>query len=122
MATMTQDSDARAALARLLDNYSIEITTRDEKALDTAGDLLRREPRVFIASFPKDTVEHFINGAVKLHKAGMIAIPHIVARNIPSRMVLDDMLARLAGEAGVDRAHVVGGDRDKPAGEFDAAL
>ena len=41
MATMTQDSDARAALARLLDNYSIEITTRDEKALDTAGDLLR---------------------------------------------------------------------------------
>ena len=122
MATMTQDSDARAALARLLDNYSIEITTRDEKALDTAGDLLRPETRVFIASFPKDTVEHFIRGAVKLHKAGMIAIPHIVARNIPSRAVLDDMLARLAGEAGVDRAHVVGGDRDKPAGEFDAAL
>ena len=53
MATMTQDSDARAALARLLDNYSIEITTRDEKALDTAGDLLRRETRVFIASFPR---------------------------------------------------------------------
>ena len=122
MATMTQDSDARAALARLLDKYSIEITTRDEKALDTAGDLLRPETRVFIASFPKDTVEHFIRGAVKLHRAGMIAIPHIVARNIPSHAVLDDMLARLAGEAGVDRAHVVGGDRDKPAGEFDAAL
>ena len=122
MATTVQDSDARAALARLLDNYSIEITTRDEKALDTAGDLLRPETRVFIASFPKDTVEHFIRGAVKLHRAGMIAIPHIVARNIPSRAVLDDMLARLAGEAGVDRAHVVGGDRDKPAGEFDAAL
>ena len=122
MATMTQDSDARAALARLLDNYSIEITTRDEKALDTAADLLRPETRVFIASFPKDTVEHFIRGAVKLHKGGMIAIPHIVARNIPSRAVLDDMLARLAGEAGVDRAHVVGGDRDKPEGEFDAAL
>ena len=121
MATV-QDSDARAALARLVENYSIEITTRDEKALDTAGDLLRPETRVFIASFPKDTVEHFIHGAVKLHRAGMIAIPHIVARNIPSRAVLDDMLARLAGEAGVDRAHVVGGDRDKPEGEYDAAL
>lgn len=122
MATISQDSDSRPALARLLDNYSIEITTRDETALDGAADLLRPETRVFIASFPKDNVEHFIRGAVKLHRAGMIAIPHIVARNIPSRAVLDDMLARLAGEAGVDRAHIVGGDRDKPAGEFDAAL
>jgi methylenetetrahydrofolate reductase (NADPH) len=122
MATITHDSDSRGALARLLDNYSVEITTRDEKALDAAGDLLRPETRVFIASFPKDTVENFISGAVKLHRAGMIAIPHIVARNIPSRAVLDDMLARLAGEAGVNRAHIVGGDRDRPAGEFDAAL
>jgi methylenetetrahydrofolate reductase (NADPH) len=122
MATITQDSDAKAALARLLENYSAEITTRDQKSLDAAGDLLRPETRVFIASFPKDTVDDFIRGAVKLHRAGMIAIPHIVARNIPNRTVLDDMLARLAGEAGVDRAHVVGGDRDKPDGEYDAAL
>jgi len=122
MATIAQDSDAKAALARLLENYSAEITTRDQKSLDAAGDLLRPETRVFIASFPKDTVDDFIRGAVKLHRAGMIAIPHIVARNIPSRTVLDEMLARLAGEAGVDRAHVVGGDRDKPDGEYDAAL
>ena len=122
MATTTHPSDDKAALARLLDNYSIEITTRDQRSLDAAADLLRPETRVFIASFPKDTVDDFIRGAVKLHKAGMIAIPHIVARNIPSRAVLDDMLARLAGEAGVDRAHVVGGDRDDPVGEFDRAL
>lgn len=122
MATMTHPSDSRAALARLLDNVSVEITTRDERSLDGAADLLRPETRVFIASFPKDTVDHFIRSAVKLHKAGMIAIPHIVARSIPSKAVLDDMLARLAGEAGVDRAHVVGGDRDVPVGEFDAAL
>ncbi|WP_129791838.1 methylenetetrahydrofolate reductase [Sphingosinicella sp. CPCC 101087] len=122
MATIAQDSDAKAALARLLDNYSAEITTRDHKSLDAAGELLRPQTRVFIASFPKDTVEDFIRGAVKLHRAGMVAIPHIVARNIPSRAVLDDMLARLSGEAGVDRAHVVGGDRDKPVGEYDAAL
>jgi methylenetetrahydrofolate reductase (NADPH) len=122
MATISHDSDSRAALARLLDNYSVEITTRDHRSQDAAKDLLRPETRVFIASFPKDTVEHFIAGAVKLHRAGMIAIPHIVARNIPSRSVLDDMLARLAGEAGVNRAHVVGGDRDRPVGDYDAAL
>jgi methylenetetrahydrofolate reductase (NADPH) len=36
--------------------------------------------------------------------------------------MLDDMLARLSGEAGVDRAHIVGGDRDDPLGAFDSAL
>ena len=122
MATITYSADGRAALAKLLDNFSCEVTTRDQKSLDAAGDLLRPETRVFIASFPKDTVDDFIRGAVKLHRAGMVAIPHIVARSIPNRAMLDDMLARLSGEAGVDRAHVVGGDRDRPVGEYDAAL
>ncbi|WP_114953617.1 methylenetetrahydrofolate reductase [Sphingosinicella terrae] len=122
MATIAQTSDPKAALVRLLEHYSCEVTTRDQKSLDAAGDLLRPKTRVFIASFPKDTVDDFIRGATKLHRAGMVAIPHIVARNIPSRAVLEDMLARLSGEAGVDRAHVVGGDRDAPVGEYDSSL
>lgn len=122
MATITQDSDARAALARLLENYSAEVTTRDRKSIDAARDYLRPETRVFIAAMPKDTDDDMIEGAIKLHKAGMIAIPHIVARKIPSRARLEEMLARLSGEAGVDRAHVIGGDRDDPVGEFDSSL
>jgi methylenetetrahydrofolate reductase (NADPH) len=122
MATVTHDNDAKAALARLLENYSAEVTTRDRKSLEAAGDLLQPGTRVFVASFPKDTADDLIQAAVKIHRAGMIAIPHIVARNVPGRAVLDDMLSRLAGEAGVDRAHVVGGDRDRPVGEYDSSL
>jgi len=122
MATITHDSDARAALARLLENYSAELTTRDHKSLDAAKDILRPQTRVFVAAMPRDTADDMIAAAIRLHKAGMVAIPHIVARNISDRAMLDDMLARLSGEAGVDRAHIVGGDRDHPAGEFDSAL
>jgi methylenetetrahydrofolate reductase (NADPH) len=122
MATITHDSDAKAALARLLENYSAELTTRDHKSLDAAKDILRPQTRVFVAAMPRDTAEDMIAAAIRLHKAGMVAIPHIVARNIRDRAMLDDMLARLAGEAGVDRAHVVGGDRDDPLGEFDSSL
>jgi methylenetetrahydrofolate reductase (NADPH) len=122
MATITHDSDAKAALARLLDNYSAELTTRDHKSLDAAKDILRPQTRVFVAAMPRDTADDMIAAAIRLHKAGMVAIPHIVARNITDRAMLDDMLARLSGEAGVDRAHIVGGDRDDPLGSFDSAL
>ena len=122
MATITHDSEAKAALARLLENYSAELTTRDHKSLDAAKDILRPQTRVFVAAMPRDTADDMIAAAIRLHKAGMVAIPHIVARNIRDRAMLDDMLARLSGEAGVDRAHVVGGDRDDPQGEFDSSL
>jgi methylenetetrahydrofolate reductase (NADPH) len=122
MATITYDSDARAALARLLENYSAELTTRDHRSLDAAKDILRPRTRVFVAAMPRDTADDMIAAAIRLHRAGMVAIPHIVARNIRDRAMLDDMLARLSGEAGVDRAHVVGGDRDDPLGTFDSAL
>src|ERR1043165_3795985 len=122
MATITHDSDAKAALARLLENYSAELTTRDHKSLDAARDILRPQTRVFVAAMPRDTADDMIAAAIRLHKVGMVAIPHIVARNIKDRAMLDDMLARLSGEAGVDRAHIVGGDRDDPAGEFDSSL
>jgi methylenetetrahydrofolate reductase (NADPH) len=122
MATITHDSDAKAALARLLENYSAELTTRDHKSLDAAKDILRPQTRVFVAAMPRDTADDMIAAAIRLHRAGMVAIPHIVARNIRDRAMLDDMLARLSGEAGVDRAHIVGGDRDDPLGAFDSAL
>lgn len=122
MATITHDSEAKAALARLLENYSAELTTRDHKSLDAAKDILRPQTRVFVAAMPRDTADDMIAAAIRLHRVGMVAIPHIVARNIKDRAMLDDMLARLSGEAGVDRAHIVGGDRDDPLGTFDSAL
>jgi methylenetetrahydrofolate reductase (NADPH) len=122
MATIAHDSEAKAALARLLENYSAELTTRDHKSLDAAKDILRPQTRVFVAAMPRDTADDMIAAAIRLHRAGMVAIPHIVARNIRDRAMLDDMLARLSGEAGVDRAHIVGGDRDDPLGTFDSAL
>ena len=122
MATITHDSDAKAALARLLENYSAELTTRDHKSLDAAKDILRPQTRVFVAAMPRDTADDMIAAAIRLHKADMVAIPHIVARNITDRAMLDNILARLSSEAGVDRAHIVGGDRDDQAGEFDSSL
>ena len=75
-----------------------------------------------MAALPNDTAERVTAAVVQLRRAGMIPIPHIVARNQASRTALADLLQRLRGEADLDRALVLGGDRDVPAGPFDSAL
>ncbi|MFT5775461.1 methylenetetrahydrofolate reductase [Hyphomonas sp.] len=122
MMTEIKPTDARPALARLLAGYSAEVTTRDGRSLSTAGELLGAGTEVFLASLPKDKAERQIDAAVQLRAQGLIPVPHIVARNIPDAAALDELLARLAGEANVDRALVLGGDRDDASGIYDNSL
>lgn len=119
---MTVDIDARSALAALLRDYSAEVTAPDRKSLDEAADVMRPGSRVYIASLPNDTADRQVAAAAHLSRIGLIPVPHIVARNIKDRPALENLLARFTGEAGVDRALILGGDRDKPAGDYDSAL
>jgi methylenetetrahydrofolate reductase (NADPH) len=52
----------------------------------------------------------------------MEPVPHIVARRIETTSALDDLLARLTGEAGVNRVLVVAGDISTPVGELESSL
>ncbi|MBU6444669.1 MAG: methylenetetrahydrofolate reductase [Alphaproteobacteria bacterium] len=113
---------AHTALAALLKNYSAEVTTHDRASLDAAGALLPRGTEVFIAALMKDDPDRHVAAAMKVRQGGLEPVPHIVARNLRSKADLDSLLARLAGEAGVERALVLGGDRDKAAGEFESSL
>src|SRR5437868_710727 len=121
-ATMTTGVNTRAALADLLKGYSAEVTARDKKSLEAAPDMMAPGQEVFVAAIPGEALDRVVAAAVQIRKAGLVPVPHIVARNLESRAVLEDLIARLVGEAGLDRALVLGGDRDKPAGEFDCSL
>lgn len=123
MSTTTLERvDARAALKSLLGIYSTELTTRDKRSLDAAPDVLAPGSEVFIASLPNDNIERLVSVAVQLRNSGLTPVPHIVARNIESLAALDGLLARLMGEAGLDRILVLGGDRDIPAGDLHSSL
>jgi methylenetetrahydrofolate reductase (NADPH) len=109
-------------LANLLRNYSAEVTCRDEKSIRAAESLMPPGSEVFIVSLPSDNEGRSVAVAAQLHKAGLVPVPHIVARNIRSRLDLEVLLRRLTSEAGVDRALILGGDRRQPIGEFDSSL
>ena len=108
-------------LADLLRNYSAEVTCGDAKSIRAAQTLMAPGSEVFVTSLPSDKVERSVAVAAELRDAGLVPVPHIVARNIASRSDLEALLRRLTGEARVDRALILGGDRSQPLGEFDCS-
>jgi len=122
----TQDLQSQtapgAALADLLGSYSLEVTAHDKKSLEAAPSLLRPGTEVFIAAIPGETDDKIVSAAVQLRRAGMVPVPHIVARNLKSLAHMDELIRRLVGEAGLDRALALGGDRDKPEGDLNCSL
>lgn len=104
------------ALASLLGDYSTEVLPRDRASIEAAPDLLERGAEVFIAAVPGDGADRMAAAAARLRDLGLTPVPHVVARNLAGLADLDRLLGRLRDEAGVDRALVLGGDRDHPAG------
>jgi methylenetetrahydrofolate reductase (NADPH) len=106
----------------LLKDYSVEVTSRDRKSIETAMREMARGSEVFIASPPSDISDRQVSTAVTLSDAGLRPVPHVVARNIGSLAGFDRLLERLTSEARVDRVLLLAGDRDMPAGEFHSSL
>jgi methylenetetrahydrofolate reductase (NADPH) len=109
-----------ARIAALMNDFSIE-ATRPSPA-DIAGlSVLRRGTRVYLSAVPNRPTEENVATAVALRAAGFEPVPHVAVRNFASVQALDDFLARLHGEAAVERILVIAGDRPE-SGPFRAAL
>ena len=111
-----------SAVAGLLSGYSIEIVPRSKSAIEACREQMAPGSEVYIASIPGGSYHSAITAAAALTQAGFIPVPHVAARNMASFTQLNDFLARLAGEAGVTRMLVIGGDNERPAGPYDSSL
>jgi methylenetetrahydrofolate reductase (NADPH) len=89
---------------------SYEISARDFAGLELACPLIPRGTMVAIIWTPRDSDDERVAMARALADAGYQPIPHIGARNFASDETLERLLGRLADEAGVTRAFVIGGD------------
>ncbi len=107
-----------APAARLARSFSTEVTAHDARAAEVCRDSLPAGTSVYVALVPGVHHLRLLAAAAELAKAGFNPVPHVVARSIASYTQARDLLARLAGEAGVTRALLVGGDIDRPAGPF----
>jgi methylenetetrahydrofolate reductase (NADPH) len=109
-----------ARIAAFMTGFSVEVTRPSEADIAALGVLERGTP-IFVSAVPNRPAAEAVAAATGLRGAGLQPVPHIAVRNFSSAGALDDFLARLNGEAGVDRVLVIAGDRSE-CGPFRRAL
>lgn len=105
-------------IAGLAAGFSLEVSSRSARDLDACLTHLDKGSDVYINFIAGDDLGAKVRCAAALAANGFRPVPHIGARHLKSEAELDDLLARFAGEAGVDRALVIGGDATRAAGPF----
>ena len=114
--------DESLRISAFLAGASLELSSRDPAEIDACVGLLEPGTPVYVSFPPGQTYHGTVALAVRLARAGFRPVPHVAARRIASRAALEDYLARIAGEAGVDSVLVVAGDSDRASGPFDSSL
>jgi methylenetetrahydrofolate reductase (NADPH) len=107
--------------AGLLQGCSFGVTARSRHIAQHCAEHLAPATAVYIAASASDDPQSCVQVARQLRRAGLVPVPHIVARDIQSIPALDAYLGDLA-QAGVTRALIVGGDEPQPRGPFDNGL
>lgn len=112
----------RQSIIELLSGFTTETTPGAAAKIADYRAHLRPGATVFITFLPGSSFADTIAVAVRLRREGFNPVPHFAARSIPSRAFLDENLARLTGEAGVDQALLIGGAINQPLGEFSSTM
>jgi methylenetetrahydrofolate reductase (NADPH) len=115
------DQASSGKLAGLLSSASVEVSSRGHQ-LQELRDKFARGTDVTITFLPGDNYRHNVETASALRRAGYNPVPHIAAREMPSREALDDFLARARGEADVTRVVLIAGDLALAKGPFRSSL
>ncbi len=105
-------------IADFMTGFTAETTPGSAAKIPDYREHLRPGTAVYITFLPGSDFDDTIAVAKRLKGEGFLPVPHFAARSIPSAAFLEDKLARLAGEVGLEQVLVIGGSADKPVGDF----
>jgi methylenetetrahydrofolate reductase (NADPH) len=120
--TVADRADPIAAIADFVRGFSLEATRPSADDIADLADTAPKGTPVYVSAVSTHPVRESIEAAIELRKAGFEPVPHLAVRNFATADELDAFLARMSGEAGVQRALVIAGDRDEPAGDFHSSV
>jgi len=111
-------AQAAGIAAELVSGGSLEMGAhRPQDAREIAA-LLPAGTPVYINHLPRHRLLDTIPTLIAVREAGLEPVPHIAARRIRDRAELQTFLARATGEAGVQKALILGGDEPKAIGPY----
>jgi len=106
-----------AHLSGLLASASVEVSSSGSD-LAILADHFPAGTGVSITFLPGDNYRHNVETAASLRRAGFDPVPHIAAREMPSREALNDFLVRARREADARRVVLIAGDVAAAKGPF----
>ncbi len=109
-------------IADFLRDFSIEATRPTAADLDELKAAAPEVGRIYLSAVPTRPLSDLNAYSTAVRTAGFEPIPHLAVRHIASIDALNDLLARLANEAGVRRLLVIAGDSDRPQGPLTSAI
>jgi methylenetetrahydrofolate reductase (NADPH) len=104
--------------AELVRNGSIELTSRNPRHVAQAAELLPFGTSVYLPARPEQTLSERLELLRCIHESGLNPVPHLSLVQIGSRGELKEFLERAAGECGVHRVHLIGGEEPGKDVEF----
>ena len=108
----------KQSIIELLSGFTTETTPAAAAKIADYRAHLQPGATVFITFLPGSRFKDTVAVAIRLRGEGLNPVPHFAARSVPSRAFLEENLARLTGEAGVDQTLLIGGALNQPLGEF----
>jgi methylenetetrahydrofolate reductase (NADPH) len=108
---------ASDGLLKMLSSASVEVSSHFHQ-FSELRERFGAGTEVTITFLPGDNFRSNVETAAALRRAGFAPVPHIAAREIPSREALNDFLARLRSEADVRRVLLIAGDVASAKGPF----
>ena len=105
-----------------ISGYSIEVIPRSAAKIESFAEVLPKDTRVYIAHIQNEDIEAMIATAKRLNDEGFTVMPHIPARMIKNKAMLNDWISMYQNEAGVDEALLLAGGPTKPIGSLDSSI
>jgi methylenetetrahydrofolate reductase (NADPH) len=115
-------ADPTRAIATFMRGFSLEATRPSRQEIAALAAIVPAGTQVYVSAPPTRPAHESIDAAIGLRAAGFDPVPHLAIRSFATIALIDDFVARMAGEAGVERLLIVAGDRDPPAGALRAAI
>jgi methylenetetrahydrofolate reductase (NADPH) len=117
----TTFGDESAAIIRLAQRASVEMTVHDVAKLADCQSILQAGSRLYISHLPGQEWEASIATAAQVRGHGFEPVPHVPVRKLVSREELEQVLEQLAHRGGVKQILLIAGDVKEPAGPFTAS-
>lgn len=108
----------KQSIVDLLSGFTTETTPAAAAKIADYGACLLPGATVYVTFLPGSMFEDTVEVAIRLRREGFNPVPHFAARSIQNRAFLEEHLARLTSDAGVEQVLLIGGAVSQPLGEY----